>query len=167
MDRCLEVLLSTVVQQRVVILEFSQEKMSTRASTLPSCRHHWFLMLPQARSLSQWPLIGPKERAWELGSCSSTAPLPPGSLVAWQLGQRMWLQLSREIPPASCCHSLPWGVRCGEGTRVIRYIIMAYYCQESRRKDEELHKRTRTDENNYNARTENSLQWQTELNGWI
>ena len=32
------ILLSRVVQQRVVILEFSQEKMSTRPSTPPSCR---------------------------------------------------------------------------------------------------------------------------------
>ena len=144
MDLCLDVLLSTVVQQRVVISEFSQEKMSARPSTLPSCRHHWFLMLPQARSHSQWPLIGPKERSWDLGCCSSSAPLPPGSLVAWQLGQRMWFQLSGEILPGSCCHSLPWGVRYGEGTRVIRYIMMDYYFQESRRKDEELHKWTRT-----------------------
>ena len=33
--------------------------------------------------------------------------------MAWQLGHR--LQLSREILPGSCCHSLPWGVRSGPG----------------------------------------------------
>ena len=34
-------LLSTVVQQQVVILEFSQEKMSTHPSTPPSWRKSW------------------------------------------------------------------------------------------------------------------------------
>ena len=32
-------LLSTVVQQQVVILEFLQEKISTRPSTVPSCTY--------------------------------------------------------------------------------------------------------------------------------
>ena len=52
------ILLLMVVQQRVVILEFSQEKMSTRPSTSPSCKRMWLmnnsnLFLPVLESGSQ------------------------------------------------------------------------------------------------------------------
>ena len=57
------IFLLMVVQQWVVILEISQEKMSTRPSTLPSSRHHLHHFMA-----SRWGNSGNSHRLFFFGS---------------------------------------------------------------------------------------------------
>ena len=59
------ILLSMVVQQWVVILEFSQEKMNTHPSTLPSCKHP-FLIQKELQNIYSYSFFEVAVSIWAL-----------------------------------------------------------------------------------------------------